>query len=276
MSKVLRIILYIFLGFWALMVLYPLFWTFVSSLKSNQQFILGKPWDFPKLPLMWDNFANVWNNYNIGHFLINSVIVTVCSTALALILSASTSYVIARFSFKLRGFLFFMYVSALMIPLIMGLVPLFFLLSSLGLSNTLFGLILVYAAYQLPFGIFVMVGFFKTLPREIEEAASIDGSSLYGTFFKIMLPLSKPGLMSVTIMNFLTIWNEYIYGVVLVSRPETYTLPVGIAVMQVEMQYKTEYGPLFAALVISMIPVFIVYVLFQRQISGGITAGAVK
>ncbi|WP_442601482.1 carbohydrate ABC transporter permease [Paenibacillus sp. KN14-4R] len=276
MNKILRGILYIFLAFWALMVLYPLFWTLMGSLKNNQQFVLGKPWDLPNIPLVWENFANVWNNYNISNFLINSVIVTVCSTLLALILSASTSYVIARFAFKLRGFLFLMYVSALMIPLIMGLVPLFFLLSSLNLNNTLFGLILVYAAYQLPFGIFVLVGFFKTLPREIEEAASIDGSSLYGTFFKIMLPLSKPGLMSVAIMNFLTIWNEYIYGVVLVSRPEKYTLPVGIAVMQVEMQYRTEYGPLFAALVISMIPVFIVYVLFQRQIAGGITAGAVK
>jgi len=271
-----RAILYIILICWAFLVVYPLFWTIMGALKDNQQFFNGKPWDLPKLPLIWENFASVWEQYRIGSYFANSLIVTVCSVVVALLLAASTSYVIARFNFKLRGFLYTSYVAAMMIPLIMGLVPLFFLLSSLKLDNTLTGLVLVYGAYQLPFSIFVLVGFFKTLPREIEEAAYIDGSSLTGTFFKIMLPLAKPGLISISIMNFLNVWNEYVYGVVLVNDPSKYTLPVGIAVMQAEMQYRTEWGPLFSALLISMIPVLIVYFLFQRQIAGGITAGAVK
>jgi len=276
MAKIGRLILYIILGVWTFLVIYPLFWTLFSSLKDNQQFFLGKPWDFPKLPLIWENFMNVWTNYHISSYFMNSLFVTILSTALALLLAATTSYVIARFDFKLKGFVYTLYISAMMVPLIMGLIPLFFLLDTLQLDNTLSGLVLVYAAYQLPFSIFVLVGFFKTLPKEVQEAAYIDGSSYSGTFFRIMMPLAKPGLVSISIMNFLNIWNEYIYGVVLINEPTKYTLPVGIAVMQAEMQYKTEWGPLFAALLISMIPVMIVYFLFQRQISGGITAGAVK
>jgi len=271
-----RFLLYIILGIWTFLVIYPLIWTLFGSLKDNKQFFLGKPWDLPKLPLVWENFSNVWSNYHMGNYFFNSLVVTILSSFLALLLSSTTSYILARFKFKFSGVIYTMYIASMMIPLIMGLIPLFFLLDTFSLDNTLLGLILVYAAYQLPFSIFVLVGFYKTLPREIQEAAYIDGASHSGTFFRIMMPLAKPGMITITIMNFLTIWNEYIYGVVLVNDPEKYTLPVGIAVMQAEMQYKTEWGPLFAALLISMIPVFIVYFVFQRQIAGGITAGAVK
>lgn len=271
-----NIIIYLILLIWSILVIYPLVWTLFGSVKDNKQFFNGKPWDLPELPLVWENFSNVWNQYHLGSYFLNSVIVTICSTLLALILSATTSYAIARFAFRLRGAIYTAYISAMMIPLIMGLVPLFFLLDTLQLDNTLLGLIFVYAAYQLPFSIFVLVGFFRKLPMEIQEAAYIDGASLSGTFLHIMAPLAKPGMVTISIMNFLNIWNEYIYGVVLVNDPAKYTLPVGISVMQAEMQYRTEWGPLFAALLVSMIPVFLVYFFFQRQISGGITAGAVK
>lgn len=164
----------------------------------------------------------------------------------------------------------------MMIPIILGLIPLFFLLSDLGLDNTLFGLILVYSAINLPFGVFVLVGFFRSMPKELDEAASIDGSSHYGVFFRIMLPLAKPGLISVGIMNVLNIWNEYVLGTVIVNDPSQYTLPVGIAVMLEEMQYRTEWGPLFAGLLISIIPVLIIYIFYQRHITSGMMAGAVK
>lgn len=271
-----RTLLYIILGIWTFLVIYPLFWTLFGSLKDNKQFFLGKPWDLPNLPLIWENFSNVWINYHLDNYFFNSLIVTTCSSFLALLLSSTTSYILARFKFMFSGVIYTIYIAAMMIPLIMGLIPLFFLLDALSLDNTLLGLILVYTAYQLPFSIFVLVGFYKTLPKEIQEAAYIDGASHSGTFFRIMMPLAKPGMITITIMNFLNIWNEYIYGVVLVNEPEKYTLPVGIGVMQAEMQYKTEWGPLFAALLISIIPVFIVYFVFQRQIAGGITAGAVK
>lgn len=267
-----------FLILWSLVVLYPVIWTFLTSLKDNQQVMLGKPWDFPTV-FRFENYANVWSRANFGDYFFNSIIVTVSSTLLSLIMAATTAYILARFTFKTRGLFYFVYIASMMIPTTLGLIPLFFLLADMNLSNSLVGLTLVYSVGTigiLPFGIFFLVGFFKTLPRELEEAATIDGSSLYGVFFKIMLPLSKPGLITVGIMNALTVWNEYIMATVLINDPSKYTIPVGIAIMQGEMQYRTEWGPLFAGLAISMIPVIVMYVLYQRQITGGLTAGALK
>jgi N-acetylglucosamine transport system permease protein len=172
--------------------------------------------------------------------------------------------------------LFNLYVASMMVPFILALIPLFFLMNSFHLINTITGLILVYASSVLAFGVFVLYGFYKSLPKELEEASMIDGASYYGTFFKIMLPLSQPGLVTVAIINVLNIWNEYIVGTILVNDPEKYTLPIGIAALQIEMQYRTEWGPLFAALFITIVPVLFVYIIFQKRIASGITAGAVK
>ncbi|NIK76584.1 N-acetylglucosamine transport system permease protein [Paenibacillus castaneae] len=263
---------------WTIIVIYPVLWTFLTSLKDNQQVMLGKPWDLPTL-FRFGNYADVWSRAHFGDYFFNSIMVTVGSIAVSMILAATTAYILARYTFRGRGILYFIYVASMMIPTTLGLIPLFFLLSDLHLSNSLFGLMLVYSVGTigiLPFAIFFLVGFYKTLPRELEEAATIDGSSNYGIFFRIMLPLSKPGLVTVGIMNALTVWNEYIMATVLINDPEKYTVPVGIAIMQAEMQYRTEWGPLFAGLAISMIPVILMYVLYQRQITGGLTAGALK
>jgi len=263
---------------WTVLVLYPVLWTFLTSLKDNVQVMQGKPWDLPTV-LRFENYGNVWSRAHFGDYFLNSIIVTAGSIALCLLLGATTAYVLARYNFKGRGVLYFVYVASMMIPTTLGLIPLFFLLSDLHLSNSLFGLILVYSVGTigiLPFAIFFLVGFYKSLPKELEEAATIDGSTYYGIFFRIMLPLSKPGLITVGIMNTLTVWNEYIMATVLINDPEKYTVPVGIAIMQAEMQYRTEWGPLFAGLAISMIPVIIIYMIYQRQITGGLTVGALK
>jgi N-acetylglucosamine transport system permease protein len=261
---------------WAVGVLYPMIWTILSSLKDNEQFILGKPWNLPKLPLLWSNFSYIWERYSFGDYFINSLVITVISTLVAAFLSASTAYVIARYPFRGNGVLFYSYLSYMMIPAFLGIIPLFFLMDDLHLTNQLLGLILIYTITSIPFAVFVLVGFFKQLPKELEESAAIDGASHFGTFFRIMLPLVKPGLVSVSIITVLNIWNEYIFALVLVNDPTKYTIPVAIAVMQAEMQYRTEWGPLFAALFVSMGPVLLFYMIFQRQITGGITAGAVK
>ncbi|MFF2157115.1 carbohydrate ABC transporter permease [Paenibacillus chitinolyticus] len=271
-----RIVVNLLLIVWAIMVLYPLVWTVLGSLKDNQQFFQGNPWDLPQIPLLFSNFSYVWDKYQFGGYFMNSIIVTVVSVLAGLILSAMTAYILARFAFKGSGVLYYVYIASMMIPMFLGMIPLFFLMSDMGLTNSLLGLIIVYTVSTIPFSVFVLVGFFKTLPSEIEEAAMMDGASYYGIFFRIMMPLAKPGLISVSIINVLNTWNEYILGVVLNSEPSKYTLPVGIAVMQGEMQYRTEWGPLFAALLISMVPVMIFYLIFQRQIASGITAGAVK
>ncbi|MBP2000190.1 N-acetylglucosamine transport system permease protein [Paenibacillus shirakamiensis] len=273
---ILKALSLILLVVWSVAVLYPLIWTGLGALKDNSQFMLGKPWAFPRSPWLWSNFSNVWNQYHFGQYFINSIVVTAISSLLAILLSATTAYVLARFPFRGSQILYYFYLSAMMIPMILGLIPLFFLLNDLNLINKLSGLIIVYTAWALPFSIFVMVSFFKTLPKELEEAAYIDGAGYYRTFFDVMLPLARSGLISIGIMNALNTWNEYIMGMVFVNDPVKYTIPVGIAVMQAEMQYRTEWGPLFAGLLMSMLPVIIVYMLFQRHIVAGVTAGAVK
>ncbi|MDR0270259.1 carbohydrate ABC transporter permease [Paenibacillus sp.] len=271
-----KIIFYAILIIWGLSVLYPLLWTLLDSLKNNDQFFRKMPWSLPDLPLLWSNFTYVWSEFSFGKYFTNSVVVTLGSTFLGLFLAASTAYVIARYPFKGSNVLYLVYIASMMIPFSLALIPLFFLLNSMNLTNSSFGLILVYSSTLIAFGIFVLVGFFKSLPQELEEAAAIDGASYFGIFFRVMLPLSQPGLITVGIVNLLNIWNEYIIGTILENDPAHYTLPVGIAMMQAQMQYRTEWGPLFAGLLITMVPILIVYMFFQRQIASGITAGAIK
>ncbi|MEK0316452.1 carbohydrate ABC transporter permease [Cohnella sp. 56] len=275
-NPVAKTIFYAILVVWGLAVLYPLAWTALDALKDNAQFMGNAPWSLPNLPLLWSNFSYVWDRYNFDSYFVNSLVITAGSTVLGLLLSASTAYVLARYPFRGSGALYLFYIASMMVPFVLALIPLFFLMNSLHLINTTLGMILVYASSVLAFGVFVLVGFFKSLPKELEESAVIDGASYYGTFFRIMLPLSQPGLVTVAIINVLNIWNEYVVGTVLINDPRHYTLPVEIGVMQAEMQYRTEWGPLFAALLITIVPVLVVYILFQRKIASGITAGAVK
>ncbi|MBB3108328.1 N-acetylglucosamine transport system permease protein [Paenibacillus phyllosphaerae] len=271
-----KFICYAILIVWCISVIYPLIWTMMDALKDNQQFFFKKPWALPEFPLLWENFSYVWSTYNFDRYFMNSIVITTVSTTLGLLLAAMTAYVLARYKFRGSNALYLLYISSMMVPFVLALIPLFFLMNSLHLTNTWYGLSMVYASSVLAFGIFVLVGFFKGLPKELEEAATVDGAGYYGTFFKVMLPLSQPGLITVAIINVLNIWNEYIVGTILINDPEQYTLPVEIGIMQAEMQYRTEWGPLFAALMFTIVPILIVYIIFQRQIASGITAGAVK
>lgn len=275
-NPVTKIMAYAILIVWGVSVLYPLLWTLLDSLKNNEQFFSNAPWSLPEFPLLWSNFSYVWSKYNFSRYFVNSIVVTSGSTLLGLLLAAATAYVLARYKFRGSQALYLLYIASMMVPFSLALIPLFFLMDSLHLINTELGLILVYASSVLAFGIFVLVGFFKSLPKELEEAAVVDGASHYGTFFRVMLPLSQPGLITVAIINVLNIWNEYIVGTILINDPDHYTLPVEIGVLRQEMEYRTEWGPLFAALLITIVPVLIMYMFFQRRIASGITAGAVK
>ncbi|MFC5652273.1 carbohydrate ABC transporter permease [Paenibacillus solisilvae] len=261
---------------WAIAVTYPLFWTVSTSLKSTQQFNMDDPWSLPKWPLQLVNFADAWNKSHFGDYFLNSVIVVVAAVILSLLMSATTSFMIARHPFRGSKLLFVFYISTMMVPTILSLIPLFFTLSSVGLTDSLTGLTLVYAVMQVPFGIFVLTGFFKALPRELEEAATIDGCGLFSSFFVILLPLARSGLVTVGIMNALTYWNEYVISLILISSPGKYTVSLGLAFLQGEMQYSVDWGILFAGLVISVIPVFLVYILFQKYITEGLISGALK
>ena len=259
---------------WAVTVIFPMIWMIYSSFKTDQELFFS-PWA-PPVELQWDNFARAWTKAHVGDYLLNTLIVVVPALLLTLIISAMAAYVLARFEFVGRRFLFYMFLSGMLFPVFLALVPLFNLVNQLKMLNTFHGLILVYIAYSLPFTIFFLTGFFKTLPTEIEESAIMDGANPYQVFFKVMLPMASPGLISMGIFNFLGMWNQYILPLVLISDEGKYMLSQGLAFMLFKQFYENDWSALFAALTIIMVPTLIVYITFQKQIQDGITTGALK
>ena len=262
------------LAFWALLVILPMIWLVYSSLKSDQE-IFFEPWALPGT-LQWNNFERAWVAAYIGQYFVNSLKVVIPSLVLTLSLSAMTAYILARFRFPGNRALFYMFMAGMLFPIFLALVPLFFLAKELRLLNSFLGLILVYTAYSLPFTIFFLTGFFKTLPSELHEAALIDGANEYQVFFRVMLPLAQPGLVAMAIFNFLGMWNQYILPLVLISERDNYVLPQGLSFLLHQQYYKSDWSALFAALTIIMAPTLAVYVVFQSQIQKGVTVGALK
>ena len=259
---------------WSVIVIFPMLWMVYSLFKTDQELFFS-PWS-PPAELQWDNFERAWNKAHVGEYLLNTLIVVIPALLLTLILSAMAAYVLARFRFVGNRFLFYLFLSGMLFPVFLALVPLFSLVNQLGMLNTFHGLILVYVAYSLPFTIFFLTGFFKTLPTELEESAIIDGANPFQVFFKVMLPMASPGLISMGIFNFLGMWNQYILPLVLISDESKYMLSQGLAFMLFKQFYENDWSALFAALTIIMIPSLIVYITFQRQIQSGITTGALK
>ncbi|MHB8635511.1 MAG: carbohydrate ABC transporter permease [Fimbriimonadaceae bacterium] len=262
------------LALFTLTILLPIVWVLFSSLKSGAK-IVASPWSLPSA-LHWENYANAWKEGGIGDALFNSLFVTLGSLALLLPLGAMAAYILARYPFRGSRGLFAAFMGGMMFPNFLVIVPLFFLLNSLHIYDTKIGLIAVYVAYSLPFTIFVMSGFYQTLPGELAEAAMIDGCGHTGTFVKVMAPLARPGLIVVGIFNAIGLWNEYALALVLVPSKENHTLPIGIANLVMTQQYQSDWGALFAGLVIVMLPVLAVYWLFRDKIHETMLAGAVK
>lgn len=259
---------------YSIIVIFPLVWIFSSSLKSSME-IFANVWALPK-GIKWENYVNAWIEAGIGKYFINSLFVTTTSVFFILLLSSMVAYVLTRFRFLGNSFVFYYFLGGLMIPTFLGIVPLFLLLKDLHLLDNFIGLILVYIAYSLPFSIFILTPFFKSLPHELAEAAIIDGCSDFAVFWRIMLPLAKPGLITVGIFNFLGIWNEYILALVIISSGELRTLPLGIANLYMVQHYQADWGTLFAGLTIVMVPTLIVYIIFSKKLTSGITLGALK
>lgn len=259
---------------WTIAVLYPIFWMFLGSFKSNAE-IYRNPWGFPE-SFSWQNFAEAWTNYNIDTSVFNSLIVTVVGALLTLALAIPTAYAIERLKFRGSNILFIVYVSAMMIPMVLGWIPLFFLLMDFNLLDNIFGLAIVYAVSQLPFTIFVLTSFMSTIPKSLEESAAIDGLSPYGVLLKVITPLTMSGIITVTIMNAIQFWNEYFMALIFLQNKDNYTLALAIDFISSEAQYTNAWGTLFASLVIAILPVIILYGIFQQRIAKGMTEGAIK
>ncbi|RJL35393.1 carbohydrate ABC transporter permease [Bailinhaonella thermotolerans] len=264
------------LAIWALMVIVPILWTFLSSFKTNTE-IFGDPLTMPA-DYSFAAFGRAWDKAHIGTYMINSVIVVFFSTAGTMLFGSMAAYVLARYKFFGNRFIYFAFVSGMAFPVFLALVPLFFVVKNLGLLGTHTGVILVYIAYSLPFTIFFLAAFFKTLPTSVAEAAFIDGCSHTRTFFSIMVPMAKPGLISITIFNVLGQWNQYLLPIVLLpgNVEDKWLLTQGIANISTSAGYQADWASLFAALTMAILPVLIIYIIFQRQIQAGLTAGAVK
>jgi len=273
-GKVIVTIIYIFLGFWSLIVIFPMLWVIYSSFKTDKE-IFFSPWQ-PPTKLILDNFVRAFSKAMIGQYFLNSMIVIIPAIFFTLLLSAMTGYVLARFKFPGNRIIFYAFLGGMIFPVALALVPLFFLLDSLKILDTHFGLILVYIAYSLPFTVFFMTGFMKTLPSELLEAGIMDGANNIQLFFWIVIPLARNGLVSMGIFNFLGMWNQYILPLVLLTSRSKYVLSQGLAFLEHQQRYQSDWSGLFAAIVIVMLPTMIVYVIFQNQIQRGLTVGALK
>jgi N-acetylglucosamine transport system permease protein len=263
---------------WALVTAGPLLWVLLASFKSNTEIFLGKPFALPET-FAFSTYVDAWTDAHIGRYFINSVFVVVISTAGTMLFGSMAAYVLARYKFFGNRAIYYLFVSGLAFPTFMALAPLFYILKGVGLLGSFTGLILVYIAYSLPFTIFFLAAFFKSLPYEIEEAATVDGASHVRKFFQIMMPMARSGLVSITIFNIVGQWNQYLLPVVIMSGPgadQKLLLTQGIAQISVSAGYQAEWSTLFAALVLTILPMIIVYGIFQRQIQAGLTAGAVK
>ncbi len=274
-GRALNVFSHAFLVLWTVMAAGPLLWALMSSFKTSGQ-ILSSPWSLPHT-LHFDNWSRAWGQANIGQFFANTIVVVAFSVVGTMLLGSMAAYVLARFPFPGSRVVYFMFVGGMTFPIIMAIVPLFFVMKNFGILNTPQGLILVYIAYSLPFTVFFMTSFFRTLPGSIAEAAMIDGASHTRTFFQVMLPMAKPGLISIGIFNFLGQWNQYLLPLALnQANPNSKLLTQGLASLAVSQGYKGDWSALFAGLVIAMLPVLVVYMVFQRQVQAGLTAGALK
>ncbi|MEU8520499.1 carbohydrate ABC transporter permease [Streptomyces sp. NBC_01216] len=259
---------------WAIMVVMPLLWAVMTSFKTDRA-IFTSPWALPD-KLHFENWSRAWTEAHMSDYFLNTILVVGGSLIGTLLFGSMAAYVLARFDFPGNRFVYFLFIGGMSFPVILALVPLFYVLQNMALLNTLHGLILVYIAYSLPFTVFFLTAFFRTLPTSVAEAAFVDGASHTRTFFQIMLPMAKPGLISVGIFNFLGQWNQYLLPTVLNTEPEKKVLSQGLVQLAVSQGYKGDWSGLFAGLVMAMLPVLAAYIVFQRQVVAGLTAGAVK
>lgn len=250
----------------------PLAWVFTMSLKDTNQ-IRESPYSLPADP-NWSGYADVWVNSNYQQYFINSGYAVGLAIVLLILVASMAAYAFARLPFKGSEAIFLAIFTSIMLPAQVLLIPLFQLLVKYGLANTLTGLALVYVAVQLPMAIYILRSFFAQIPRELSEAARIDGCSEWKIFWKVMFPIATPAISTILIVNFVALWNEFIYAVIFIQDESKRTLPLGV--MKFVGDVYENLGHMAAGLIISIIPVLILYMFFSEKFIKGMSAGAVK
>lgn len=266
-------LVYLLLVLGGVIMLFPFLWMVSTALKGHIYVIETPPSLLPKEPTL-ANFVEAWTSNRFQLYFSNSLVVAISTTVLSVLCSAMLAYAFARFVFPGKEVLFYALLFTMMIPGLVLIIPQFFLAKTLGLRNSLWGLVFVYVAITTPLNTFLLRGFFEQLPRELEEAVLIDGGGHFTIFFRIVVPLSTPALATVAIFTFLASWDEFVWALTAIDEMSKRTLPVAIAVFQ--GAHATEWGLVFAASLIAAIPVITVFVSLQRYFMGGLTSGAFK
>ena len=260
------------LWLYAAFALIPLLLMVVSSFRTNSDLItnpLGAPW-----PVSTTSYREAWTTGNFATYFWNSLLVTVGAVLLSTVVSTMAAYALARVRSKWFSAVEALFLSGLMLPIHLAILPIFFLFDSLGLIDSRLGLSLMYGAAGVPFSIFVLTTFFRQLPEELEEAAALDGASAWQTFWRIMVPMVRPALATVAVFRFVPIWNDFLFPLVLLRKEEKYTLPVGLTTFFGENA--TNFSAVFAGLVITTVPLVVLFLLATKQIVAGLTAGMSK
>ncbi len=264
---------YIIFIIWAIINLFPVYWMFTFSLKSNDEIFGANVAGLPR-KWLWSNYQTAIGSGNIGRNFFNSTIIAIVTIAIVMLFSLMATFALTRFIWKRRKIMNSLFMLGLTIPIHAAIVPIYVTLSKMHLLNTYFALIIPYAAFSLAMGILICTGFMQELPIDLDEAACIDGCSTWGIFFRIIVPLMKPAVATVSIYTFLQCWNELMFATLFSNDAVHKTLPVAIAGLS--GQYATNWGPIGAALVLATFPTIIFYVFFSKKIQDSFIAGAIK
>ena len=278
--------IYVVLITLAVVIIVPVAWVFLASIKQNSEFY-GNPWALPAT-FYWQNFVDAWNAASMGSYMLNSALVTALSLAILLVVALPAAYCLSRFRFRGGRFLNVCFMAGLFINVNYIVVPIFLMMRDWDswmnyffgktiFLNNLFMLAIVYAATALPFTVYLLSGYFATLPHDFEEAAYIDGAGYGQAMIRVIFPMAQPSIITIILFNFLSFWNEYIISMTLMSSSTGQkTLPVGLLNLMQGQQSKAEFGIMYAGLVLVMLPTLILYMCVQKKLTQGMTVGGLK
>ena len=284
-ERLYKLFIYLVLGILAVLILVPVGWALMASVKETSEHY-GNPWALPT-HIHWQNFTDAWNKANMGGYMGHSVLVTGLALVILLVVALPASYCLSRFKFFGQKFLNTCFMAGLFINVNYIVVPIYLMLSDgdkwlkgiLGhsvLLNNHVVVAVVYAATALPFTIYLLSSYFATLPHDYEEAAYIDGAGYFRTMTQVIFPMARPSIITVILFNFLSFWNEYIIVKTLISDRNQWTLPAGLLNLMQAQQSAAEYGPMYAGLVMVMVPVLVLYMCVQKNLTKGMTVGGLK
>lgn len=265
--------LHIPLAFFIIITLAPFYWILVTSLKTSTE-VFARPITYWPKVLTFENYTYLFQKLGFSKYFMNSLIVSVSTTFIVSMLALIGGYAMSRYRFRGKGFVYVLLLFTQMFPAVVLMIPLFETMNKLRLINTLPSLIITCSVTNLPFCLFMMMGYYNSIPRSLEEAAQVDGCSLMGAVFRILLPTMRPSIVATGAYAFINSWNVFIYATAFITKKDNYTIPLALNVFQGE--FNTNYSGLAAGCVVALIPVLVIFAFIQKNLAGGATSGAVK